>query len=86
MGVFVDIESIVSMEDIASVNVGVDVLASGMSSVVGSVFVAIMLTSSAGVARLGLCPQADINVVISTVIMMVRICASFVSRCDPSRK
>ena len=53
-----------------------DVLASGMSSVVGSVFVAIMLTSSAGVARLGLCPQADINVVISTVIMMVRICAS----------
>lgn len=76
MGVFVDIESIVSMEDIASVNVGVDVLASGMSSVVGSVFVAIMLTSSAGVARLGLCPQADINVVISTVIMMVRICAS----------
>ena len=64
------------MEDIASVNVGVDVLASGMSSVVGSVFVAIMLTSSAGVARLGLCPQADINVVISTVIMMVRICAS----------
>ena len=86
MGVFVDIESIVSMEDIASVNVGVDVLASGMSSVVGSVFVAIMLTSSADVARLGLCPQADINVVISTVIMMVRICASFVPRCDPSRK
>jgi len=75
------------MEDIASVNVGVDVLASGMSSVVGSVFVAIMLTSSGGgVARLGLCPQADINVVISTVIMMVRICASFVPRCDPSRK
>ena len=42
MGVFVDIESIVSMEDIASVNVGVDVLASGMSSVVGSVFLVIL--------------------------------------------
>ena len=76
MGVFVDVEAIVSMEDIASVNVGMDVLASRISSVVASAFVVIMLASSAGVARLGLCPQADMNVVISTVIMMVRICAS----------
>ena len=65
------------MEDIASVNVGMDVLASRISSVVASAFVVIMLASSGGgVARLGLCPQADINVVISTVIMMVLICAS----------
>jgi hypothetical protein len=75
------------MEDIDSVNVGMDVLTSGMLTVVASVFVAIALASSGGgVAKLGLCPQADINVVISTVIMMVRICASFVPRCDPWRK
>ena len=65
------------MEDIASVNVGMDVLATRISSVVASVFVVIMLASSAGVARLGICSQADNNVVtISRVVMIVRICAS----------
>ena len=77
IGVFVDIEVINATEDIASVSVGTDVLTSEVLTVVSSVFVTITLGSSGGgVARLGLCPQADINVVISTVIMIVRICAS----------
>ncbi len=77
IGVFVDIEVINATEDIASVSVGTDVLTSEVLTVVSSVFVTITLASSGGgVVRLGLCPQADINVVISTVIMIVRICAS----------
>ena len=69
IGVFVDIEVIISTEDIASASVGTDVLTSEVLTVVSSVFVTITLASSGGgVARLGLCPQADINVVISTVL------------------